>query len=195
MQHKVPENEYAMLAVIATDNKIIEETCEEIRNNGKFVVPANYNYSAQTVISGIKEAVDEAEMILKEKGATKLIRLKNTSGPFHTTLLEDARKEYEEILKQVSFSNPKKKVYRNIDGNEYQKDDDMRAFLGKHIVSPVRFDHIIKNMIKDGVDTFIEIGPGKSLAGFIKREIPDSNMINIYDVPTLEEAIEKLKVK
>lgn len=192
MQNKVPKANYAMLAVIGTDSKLIEEVCEIVSKKGKFVVPANYNYSAQTVISGTNEAIEEAEALLKEKGAKKVVRL-NTSGPFHTSLLKEAKEEYEKILETISFNAPSKKVYRNIDGKPYVEGDDMKTILSNHIISPVRFVDIIKNMIADGVNTFVEIGPGKTLTGFIKKEKVDANIINIFDVATLEEAISMLE--
>ena len=94
MENLIPNEEYSMAAIIGLDSKEIEKVCEDIRKEGEFVVPANYNYSAQTVISGNKEAVAKAMEALKAKGAKRAIEL-NTSGPFHTEKLEEARKEYE----------------------------------------------------------------------------------------------------
>lgn len=192
MQHKVPSGEYLMLAVMGIDSKVIDEVCESIRKRGLFVVPVNYNYSGQTVISGNKLAVEEAEKILKEKAIGKLIKL-NTNGPFHTDLLRDAKQEYEKCLENIEFKITDKQVLKNLNGEAYSESDDIKEILGKHIISPVRFDKTIKTMIDRSIDTFIEIGPGKALNGFIKKEINDANIINIYDVNTLEKAIEMLK--
>ncbi len=192
MQNLVPAGEYMMLAVIGFDAHIIESVCEEIRNEGMYVVPANYNYSGQTVISGEINAVKKAEEILKNKGARKLVPLK-TSGPFHTALLEKAKNELKVDLEKVDFKNFKKLVFRNIDGKAYANDDNIKDILANHIVSPVRFDAIIKNMLEHQVDTFVEIGPGKALTGFIKKEVKDANVVNIYDDTTLKNAIEVLK--
>lgn len=192
MQHRVPSGEYLMLAVIGIDSKVVEGICKEIRDKGLFVVPANYNYSNQTVISGDKLAVEEAEKILKEKGIGKTIRL-NTSGPFHTQLLSDAKVEYEKCLENIEFKITDKEVLKNLDGKAYSEDNDIREVLGRHIISPVRFDKTIKTMIDKSIDTFVEIGPGKALNGFVKKEIGNANVINIYDVVSLEKAVEILR--
>ena len=194
MQHEIPKDEYLMLAVIGIDSKVVEEVCTEVRNMRLFVVPANYNYSEQTVISGKAEAVIEAEKLLKEKGVKKVIRLK-TSGPFHTSLLENAKKEFEKDLALIKYKIPTKKVLKNIDGTSYLENDNMPKLLGEHIVSSVRFDKIISNMKAEKIDTFIEIGPGKALTGFIKKEFQDVNVINISDVTSLKEALKILKEK
>lgn len=192
MQHKLPEGEYSMLAVIGLEASKIEEICKELNQEGKFIQPANYNYSNQTVVSGDKETIEKASAIFKENGAKKVVELK-TSGPFHTKALEDAKNEYIKELDKVSFNKGNVKVIKNIDGTFYNENDNMQEILAKHIVSPVRFDKAIKLMKAEGIDTFVEIGPGKSLTGFIKKELEGVNLINIYDVETLENAIQTLR--
>lgn len=192
MQHKLPEGEYSMLAVIGLESSKIETICKKLNDEGKFIVPANYNYSGQTVVSGDKKAIEEAGIIFKENGAKKVVQLK-TSGPFHTKALEDAKNEYIKELDKITFNKGNIKVIKNIDGTFYNENDNMQEILSKHIVSPVRFDKAIKLMKDEGIDTFVEIGPGKSLTGFIKKELADVNLINIYDVETLENAIQILK--
>ena len=156
-----------------------------------FIVPANYNYSNQTVVSGSKEAIELASNLFKENGAKKVVTLK-TSGPFHTKALEDAKNEYIQDLEKVHFQKGTTNVIKNIDGTFYKDTDDMVEILSKHIVSPVRFDKAIKLMKDENVNTFVEIGPGKALTGFIRKELSDVNTINIYDVETLEKAIQEL---
>ena len=192
MQHKLPEGEYSMLAVIGLEASKIEEICQKLNQEGKFIVPANYNYSNQTVVSGDKETIEEASTIFKENGAKKVVELK-TSGPFHTKALEEAKNEYINELDKVTFNKGNVKVIKNIDGTFYNENDNMQEILAKHIVSPVRFDKAIKLMNDEGIDTFVEIGPGKSLTGFIKKELEGVNLINIYDVESLENAIIKLR--
>lgn len=192
MQHKLPEGEYSMLAVIGLESSKIEEICQKLNQEGKFILPANYNYSNQTVVSGDKETIEEASAIFKENGAKKVVELK-TSGPLHTKALEDAKNEYIKELDKVTFNKGNVKVIKNIDGTFYNENDNMQEILAKHIVSPVRFDKAIKLMKDEGIDTFVEIGPGKSLTGFIKKELEGVNLINIYDVETLENAIQILK--
>ena len=192
MQHKLPEGEYSMLAVIGLESSKIEEICQDLNKEGKFITPANYNYSNQTVVSGDKETLEKASAIFKENGAKKVVELK-TSGPFHTKALEDAKNEYIKELGKVSFNKGNVKVIKNIDGTFYNENDNMQEILAKHIVSPVRFDKAIKLMKDEGIDTFVEIGPGKSLTGFIKKELESVNLINISDVESLENAIQILK--
>lgn len=193
MGNYIPNEEYSMAAVMGIETEKIEKVCEEKRKQGKFVVPANYNYTNQTVISGNLEAVEEAMKELKELGAIKIVKLK-TSGPFHTEKLEKARELYTKELQKVEIDDQKSeiKVIKNIDGETYKKGDNLQEILSKHIVSPVRFDKTIKAMQERGIDTFIEIGPGKSITGFIKKELKDTE-IKCYAIQNLEQLEEMIK--
>lgn len=163
MGNLIPDSEYEMAAVIGLDSSKIEEICNELKNQGKFVVPANYNCSSQTVVSGEKEAVEEAIEKLKSSGAKRVIPLK-TSGPFHTEKLIEASKAFEKELENVNFNldEEKVKVIKNIDGTYYNKNDNIKEILVKHIISPVRFDKAIKLMSDENIDEYIEIGPRKN---------------------------------
>ena len=185
MQEKVPDEEYSMVAVIGLDSKIIEDVCASIDG---FVKPANYNYSNQTVISGEKRSVEKATEILKEKGARRVIELK-TSGPFHTEKLIEAKNLYKKELEKVEFKKGNIPVIKNLDGTLYEEKDDMVDILSKHIVRPVRFDKEIKLMKDKGIDLYVEIGPGKALTGFIKKEIPEAETVNISDLDSLLQFI------
>lgn len=191
MGTKVEPGNYSMAAVIGLDSTKIEEKCKEISEKGMFIVPANYNYSGQTVISGEEEAINLAMDILKENGAKRVLKLQ-TGGPFHTIKLNEAKELYKEDLKNVKFNkeNVRAQVIKNIDGTFYNKQDDMIDILSKHIVSPVRFDKAIKNMQDNNIDTYVEIGPGKTLTGFVKKEDKESNVININSVESLKNFIE-----
>ena len=188
MQNYVPDGEYQMAAVIGLDSKIIEKVCEEA--NG-FVVPANYNYSNQIVISGEKESIEDVCVKLKEKGAKRVIPLK-TAGPFHTKKLEKAKELYKQELEKVDFKIGEIPVIKNIDGTLYAENDNMVEILSNHIVSPVRFDREIQLMQKENVDLYVEIGPGKTLSGFIKKEIPEVDTIAVGDLETLNKILEKI---
>ena len=104
MENNIPEDDYLMAAIIGLDNKIIENVCKEINNENSFVVPANYNYSGQTVISGNVVGVEKAIELLKEKGAKRAVPLK-TSGPFHTIKLEEASNLFKNELENVNINN------------------------------------------------------------------------------------------
>lgn len=187
MENKIPKDNYLMAAIIGLKSEIIEDVCKEICGDGLFVVPANYNYSGQTVISGTAEAVEKAMEILKEKGARKAVPLK-TSGPFHTVKLQEAKELFSKELEKVKINNKKlkSKVIKNIDGTFYTDEDDIKEILSNHIVSAVRFDKTIKLMKDEGVDTFIEIGPGKAITGFVKKELKDFD-VKCYSVSSVED--------
>lgn len=170
MGNLIPDEEYEMAAVIGLDSTKIEEICKELRASGKFVVPANYNCSSQTVVSGEKEAIEIAIEKLKEAGAKRVIPLK-TSGPFHTEKLIEAKKAYEKELENVTFNLNKNsvKVIKNLDGTYYNSNDDIKEILAKHIISSVRFDRAIKLMKEENVDEYVEIGPRKNINRFCKE--------------------------
>ena len=194
MGNKVEPGNYSMAAIIGLDSKIIEEVCSEIAAKGIFISPANYNYSGQTVISGEEEAINLAIEALKEKGAKRALKLA-TGGPFHTTKLNEAKELYTEKLREVKFNTqaPKAKVIKNLDGTFYNENDDMVDVLSRHIVSSVRFDKAIKTMQDYGIDTYVEIGPGKTLTGFVRKENKEANVVNINSVETLEAFLDSLK--
>ena len=174
MGNLLPKEEYAMAAVIGLESPKIEEVCNKLQEQGKFVVPANYNCSVQTAISGETDAIDEAIELLKMAGAKRAIKLK-TSGPFHTMKLEEAKKAYEKELENVEFNvlplnEQKVRVIKNLDGTYYKPEDNVKEILANHIISPVRFDKAIKLMKKEGIEEYIEVGPGKVLTGFIKKD-------------------------
>ena len=194
MGNKIETGNYSMAAIIGLDSKIIEEVCSEIAEKGMFISPANYNYSGQTVISGDEEAINLAIEDLKEKGAKRALKLA-TGGPFHTTKLNEAKELYTEKLKEIKFNTeaPKAKVIKNLDGTFYNENDDMVDVLSRHIVSSVRFDKAIKTMQDYGIDTYVEIGPGKTLTGFVRKENKEANVININSVESLEAFLDSLK--
>ena len=174
MGNLLPKEEYAMAAVIGLESPKIEEVCNKLQEQGKFVVPANYNCSVQTAISGELDAIDEAIELLKMAGAKRVVKLK-TSGPFHTIKLEEAKKAYEKELENVEFNvlplnEQKVKVIKNLDGTYYKPEDNVKEILANHIISPVRFDKAIKLMKKEGIEEYIEVGPGKVLTGFVKKD-------------------------
>ncbi len=190
MGNLIPEGTYAMAAVLNFENSKIEEVCNEIKALGKFVVPANYNCSSQTVISGEEEAVDMAIEKLKEAGARRVIKL-NTSGPFHTEKLADAKNAFEKELENIKFNQSDIKVIKNMDGTIYNKEDNIKEILGSHIVNPVRMDKAIELMQKNDIEEYIEIGPGKVLTGFVKKDNKEAITYNINSVESLEEYLNK----
>lgn len=188
MQELVPEGEWLMAAIMGMTEEQVKEVCQKVTKG--FVVPANFNTTGQIVISGEKEAVEQAEIIAKELGAKKVSMLK-TAGPFHTEKLIKASNKLREELENVTFHKFKIPVVKNIDGTIYEKKDDIKDILAKHIIHPVRFSKSLQTMLDFGVDTFIEIGPGKTLSGFVKRLNTDKEIrnLNINNVQTLEAGL------
>lgn len=130
--------------------------------------------------------------IAKALGAKKVSPIK-TKGPFHTEKLEVASEKLRIELEKIKINMPNKTVYKNINSEKYTENDDKVDVLAKHVKSPVHFSGIIQNMIDDGVDTFVEIGPGKVLTSLVKRVSKDVKLININNKESLEQAISELK--
>ena len=187
MQNLVPNKEYEMVAVIGLDSKEIEKICLKYEANREFVVPANYNYSMQTVISGEAKAIESISAELKKLGAKRVIPLK-TSGPFHTKALEKASQEFNKDLQKIEFKTGNGvNVIKNLDGSVYKANNDFAEILSKHIISPVRFDKALNMFKKEKIERFIEIGPGKSMSGFINKEKLEGLVLNVQKVEDLEK--------
>lgn len=189
MHNLVPQGDWQMAAIMGLNEEQVEEVCQKVKSG--FVVPANYNCEGQIAISGEAKAVQEAEIIAKEMGAKK-VRILKTAGPFHTEKLIDASNALRKELENVTINEFNTKVVKNLDGEIYNQNDDIKDILAKHIISPVRFSKSIKTMLDEGIDTFIEIGPGKTLSGFVKRT-PTDKEINIFDVSNVSKLEEVLK--
>ena len=193
MGNFLPKEEYSMAAVMGLEARKIEKICSKIKDNGEFVVPANYNCSSQTVISGTNTAIDLAIEELKNIGAKRVIRLK-TSGPFHTEKLYKASELFASELEKTRINTGNIKagimIIKNLDGKYYSENDNLKEILVKHIISPVRFDKAIQLMKSEKVERFIEIGPGKTLTGFIKKDYPEAELININNLESLEEFLD-----
>lgn len=192
MQEMLPKGEWSMAAIMGLDEKAVEEACAKVTKG--FVRPVNFNTVGQIVASGDKNGIEELQKIALESGAKK-VRLLNTAGPFHTEKLEKASEALRNDLEKIKFKKASSKVFKNIDGTEYTESDDMPDILAKHIISPVKFTKVLKSMYDDGIDTFVEIGPGKTLSGFVKRMNFDKDVLilNINNVESLESTIDYLK--
>lgn len=189
MQEAVPAGVGAMTAVMGMDREVIEAICKEASSVAG-VYPANYNMPGQIVIGGFREGVAKAEELLKEAGAKRLIPLK-VSGPFHTPLLKEASENLEVVLKQVDFKEMSIPVVTNVTGSFIESNEKIIPTLTKQVMSPVYFEDCVKTMIAEGVDTFIEIGPGKTLSSFIKKSDKTVKIQHCEDQKTFEK-LEKL---
>lgn len=173
----------AMAAVLAMETETVEKICAETEG---VVVLANYNCPGQLVISGEEAAVNKAMEALKAAGAKRCIAL-NVSGPFHSPLLNKASEQLAEKLASMDLNNPIIPYYSNVDATYVDKKDGIKELLAKQVVSSVRWQQTIEKMIADGVDTFIEIGPGKTLTGFLGRINKEVKAINIDKLADLEK--------
>lgn len=191
MQNLTPNGNWKMAAIMGLDEEQVEDICKKVKSG--FVVPANYNTIGQIVISGEEKAILKAEELAKEAGAKKVSILK-TSGPFHTSKLERCSEALKEELQQININKQNSKVVKNIDGEMYKATDNIVDILSKHIMNPVRFTKCLQTMYNNGINTFIEIGPGKTLSSFVKRMKFEGpvKIMNISNCNELEKVIEEL---
>lgn len=191
MQEAVPLGIGAMCAVLGLDGGVIKEVCDGIEG----VSVANYNCPGQIVISGKKESVEAAAEQLKEAGAKRCMML-NVSGPFHSPMLKEAGEKLYAVLADVALNDSFSIPYVTNVTAEYVTDtENIRELLRDQVSSSVMWQQSIEKMLANGVDTFVEIGPGKTLAGFMKRINKEVRMINISSVEELEKAAEQLLQK
>lgn len=187
MQNTVPAGEGAMCAVMAMDASAIEKVIETIDG----VTIANYNCPGQIVITGRTEAVGIAAEKLKEAGAKCAIML-NVSGPFHSPLLKKAGEELAEELKNTALHTLQIPYVTNVTAEKVDDISVTRELLAEQVSSPVRWMQSMENMIADGVDTFVEIGPGRTLAGFMKKINRDVKVCNISAWEDIEKVVGEL---
>lgn len=190
MQEAVPQGIGAMAAVLGVDEEKIREVCSECSDLG-VVEPANLNCPGQIVIAGEVKAVEAACEKAKEKGALKTVML-SVSGPFHTSMLKPAADKLEKELDHIVIKNLDIPVITNVTGEIIDRKEDIKPYLKRQVMSSVLFEKSIRTMMDMGVDTFIEIGPGKALSGFVKKINRKAVILNVQDLKSLENTLEKL---
>lgn len=188
MQNTVPAGEGAMAAVLGMEASAIEEVIEDIEG----VSIANYNCPGQIVITGVTAKVEEASEKLKAAGAKRVVML-NVSGPFHSPLLKSAGEELLKELENVEIHKLEIPYVTNVTAEYVQNEEEIKGLLGQQVSSSVRWEQSIRKMIEEGVDTFVEIGPGKTLAGFMRKISRDVAMYNIGTWEDVEKVAEALK--
>ncbi|WIF94609.1 ACP S-malonyltransferase [Caminicella sporogenes] len=190
MQEEVPIGVGTMAAFIGLEREKVLEACEKASEVG-IVEPANFNSPVQIVISGEVKAVERAVEIGKELGAKKAIIL-NVSAPFHSSMLKGAGEKLAKELDNIELSNFNIPVVANVTADYYKSIESVKELLIRQVSSPVLWEDSVKKMIEDGVDTFIEAGPGKALSGFIKRISKKVTILNVEDIASLEKTIKSL---
>lgn len=160
--------ECSMSAILGMEASVIEAVCDEVNAKVPFVTLVNYNCPGQYVICGDEEAVAKAEALLKEKGAKRCVRLK-VSGPFHTKYMRPAAEKLHEKFESLAFAQPQIPVAMNVTGKLYDGKQSIKELLELQVQSGVRFEESVKELIADGATEFVEIGPGNTLSGFVKK--------------------------
>ena len=179
MQNAVPFGG-AMSAVLGLDASSIEKICEETEG---IVSIANYNCPGQIVITGEKGAVDAASSALKEAGAKRVVPL-NVSGPFHSPMLLKAGTQLGEALAEIEIAENFIPYVANVTADYVTKAEDVKPLLTKQVASSVRWQQTVERMIADGADTFVEIGPGKTLTGFMRKI---NRSVTVYSIDKMED--------
>jgi [acyl-carrier-protein] S-malonyltransferase len=191
MQEAVPAGVGAMAAIIGLKEEVLREVLAKSAHAG-IVEAANFNCPGQIVIAGEVKAVEAAVENAKEAGALKAIML-NVSGPFHTSMMEPAALKLEKELAEVPVKDMQIPVITNVTGEFVENASDIRGILKKQVMSSVLWEKTINTMLESGVDTFVEIGPGKALCGFVKKVNRKATALNVEDLDSLQKAIKKIK--
>ncbi|WP_078380930.1 ACP S-malonyltransferase [Sutcliffiella halmapala] len=194
MEEAVPAGEGTMAAVLGLDEVSLKEVTDTVTSEVAPVQLANLNCPGQIVISGSAEGVKVASEKAKEKGAKRVIPLV-VSGPFHSSLMKPAAEKLAATLASINIQDTKMSVIANVNAEEMSVASEMREKLVQQLYSPVRWEQSVEKMIELGVDTFIEVGPGKVLSGLIKKIDRKVTTIPVYDLETLQKAIEYFEVE
>lgn len=192
MTEAVPKGEGAMCAVLNLDAQSIQTACDEVSAVGRCMI-ANYNAPGQIVIAGDKAAVERASELVLEKGAKRAVML-NVSGPFHTSLLKPASDKLGAELDKIELKPMNIPVITNLTAEVVKDSGEVRDILVKQVMNPVRWEQSVYKMLELGVDTFIEMGPGRTLSSFVKKAAKQAgaegvSIYNVEDIKTLEKTL------
>ena len=192
MQEAVPVGAGAMAAVIGADLKDIEKACADAAQ-GQVCAPANINSPGQVVIAGNTEAVDRASELLRSGGAKRVLKL-NVSAPFHSALMMPAQERLAADLEGLSFGDLATPLVTNVAAATILKGSEARDALVRQVSSPVRWLESIELLIKEGIDTFVEVGPGKVLTGLMRQISREVKCFNVEDAASLKNAAANLGI-
>jgi len=190
MQEEVPFGVGTMAAILGLGDEAVIEACEHGSALG-ICEPANFNCPKQLVIAGEVKAVESAVVKAKELGAKKAVMLP-VSAPFHTSMLKGAGEKLALELEKVEIKEFDVPVVANVNADYYASKDVVKDLLIQQVSNPVRWEASVKKMIEGGVDTFIEVGPGKSLGKFIKRISKEVKILNVENMESLEKTLNEL---
>ncbi len=168
MDNAYPANQGAVVVVLGLERDIVQSICEEEARVGSWVQAANFNSPGQVVIAGDKDAVERAGTKLQAAGAKRLLPLP-VSAPFHTNLLKPASEAFEPYLQRAGFKLPQVPVFSNVTGSTYQSVAELRQLLARQISEPIEFQRGIEALVNDGYRHFLELGPGSTVGGMVKK--------------------------
>ncbi len=190
MQEAVPVGVGTMAAIIGLDNDNVIEACSEASSEGT-VEPANFNCPGQVVIAGEVKAVEKASEICRQKGAKRAVILP-VSAPFHCSMLKPAGEKLAQELAGVELKEMKVPVVTNVTGNFVESVECVKDLLVRQVSTAVLWEQCVNTMLAHGVDTFVEIGPGKVLSGFVKRIDKNARTLNVEDMESLNATLKEL---
>lgn len=190
MQEAVPVGVGAMAAILGLENEKVMECCKEASSIG-IVEPANFNCPGQVVVAGEVKAVEKAMEIAKEAGAKRAMLLP-VSAPFHCSLLKPAGEKLSAELEKIELKDMNIPVVTNVTAEYILDKSKVKDLLIRQVSSPVHFEESVRKMIDDGVDTFVEIGPGKTLIGFVKKINKEVRTLNIENLESLNNTLKEL---
>jgi [acyl-carrier-protein] S-malonyltransferase len=190
MQEAVPEGKGLMAAIIGLDRNKVDDICVSVESG--YVSSANYNCPGQVVIAGEKAAVEEAMKLARDAGAKRALPLA-VSAPSHCTLMVGASERLGELLNTIDFSAPSVPLVNNADAMFLTNAERIKYSLIAQLNSPLLWEDSIRNIVEKGIDTFVEVGPGKVLSGLVKRIEPSARIFNVEDVGSLNKTLEEVK--
>jgi [acyl-carrier-protein] S-malonyltransferase len=190
MQEAVPVGVGAMAAILGLELSAIEQACKDA-SEGEVCSPANINSPGQVVIAGNTDAIDRAMLLVKERGAKRAIKL-NVSAPFHCELMMPAQQRLEADLNELPFLELSTPLVTNVDAKAIASGTEARAALVRQVSAPVRWLESVELLIRDGVDTFVEIGPGKVLCGLLRQIDRNVRCLNVEDTASLKTTMAAL---
>lgn len=193
MQQAVPVGAGAMAAILGLEAAKVREACEAAAQ-GQICSPANFNSPNQTVIAGNHEAVERAVAECQKLGARRAIMLK-VSAPFHCALMRPAQDQLTPALNEANFNDLAFPLINNVEAQTITQGADARTGLIRQVSAPVRWTEIVERMLADGIDTFVEVGPGKVLSGLVKSINKTPLLLNVEDSASLNATLEALKTR
>ncbi len=190
MQEAVPEGEGLMAAIIGLGRNDVDELCLSVESG--YVSPANYNCPGQIVIAGEKRAVEDAMRLAKDAGAKRVIPLA-VSAPSHCTLMAEASNRLAALLDTIEFRDPEMPLVNNADAILLTNAEKIKSSLIKQLSRPLLWEDSVRRIVSGGIDTFVEVGPGRVLSGLIKRIEPSARIFNVEDLESLNRTVEAVR--